>query len=77
MEILVEVPGEWKFKEDAYEDGRLVNYSSVEVDDEVKHYMNVIVNCMQEAQTYTFNKINPNLNIKGKAEASAAPFWLH
>jgi len=77
-EILVEVPGKWKFRDDAYDElGRLVNYTCVEVDDEVKHYMNVIVDCMEEAQTYTFNKINPNLGIKGKAEAAAAPFWLH
>lgn len=77
MEILVEVPGKWKFKEEAYEEERLVNYTKVEVDEEAKHYMQIIINCMEEAQTYTFNKIDPNLNLKGKAEAKAAPFWLH
>ena len=49
----------------------------IDVDEEASYHMNQIVNCMEEAQTYTFQKINPNLKIKGKAEAKAAPFWLH
>lgn len=78
MELLVEVPGEWWFTPQAFNDqGHLVNYKAIEVNDEVKHYMKIIVECMEEAQTYTFTKIAPEIGILGKAEAKAAPFWLH
>jgi hypothetical protein len=76
MEILVEVPGEWEFTEEAFtKDG--LDYTKIKVSEEVEDYKNLIIKTMEDAQTYTFNKIPQSIPITGKAEANAAPFWLH
>lgn len=56
---------------------KTLNPKLIEINDEAKYYGNIVIDCMTRAQEYTFKKVAPDLQLKGKASCSIAPYWAH
>lgn len=77
-EVLVEVPGSYTVPNEAIDSVTgLIDHKKIQVSEEAKEYTQIIVECMEEAQAYTFSKIASELNLKGKASSALAPYWKH